>query len=74
MTITRMKLLKNKKTQQIKLMKKEIAQLLLEEKDESARIKVETVIREDYVIESFEILQLLIELLLSRIQLISESK
>jgi vacuolar protein sorting-associated protein IST1 len=74
MAITRMNLLKNKKTNSIKLQKREIAQLLAQEKDESARIKVENIIREDYTIEAFEILELFCELLSARIQLIQESK
>lgn len=74
MAVTRIQLHKNKKTQQIKLSKREAAQLLGQQKDESARIKVENIIREDYQIEALDILELFCELLQSRIQLISEAK
>lgn len=40
MAITRMRLLKNKKTNSIKIQKKQIAELLANGNDESARIKV----------------------------------
>jgi len=51
-----------------------LQQLLQEEKDESARIKVENIIREDYQIEALDILELFCELLQSRIQMIAEAK
>jgi len=43
-------------------------------KDESARIKVEGVIREDFIIEAYEILELFCELLLARLGVINISK
>lgn len=74
MAITRIQLHKNKKAQGNKLSKREAAQLLAQGKDESARIKVENIIREDYQVEALDILELFCELLGSRIQLISEAK
>ncbi len=74
MAITRMNMLKNKMGQGVKLQKKQIADLLQNQKDESARIKVENIIRDDYMMESFEILEILCELLSARVLLISESK
>ncbi|KAL9644553.1 hypothetical protein ABK040_009417 [Willaertia magna] len=74
MAMTRVSLLKNKKQNSIKVQKRQVAELLQSEKDESARIKVENIIREDYAIEALEILELFCDLVHTRIQLIAESK
>lgn len=74
MAITRIGLLRNKKSNSIKLQKRQVAELLQQEKDESARIKVENIIREDYAIEALEILELFCDLVHTRIQLLAESK
>ena len=52
--------------------RREIAALLEAGKEESARIKVEGVIREDYTVEAYEILELFCDLLLARFGLITE--
>ena len=46
--------------------RKEIAKLLERDKGELARIRVEQIIREDYIIETLEILELYCSLLVSR--------
>lgn len=74
MAQTRISLLKNKKKNSIKLQQRQIADLLKQGKDESARIKVENVIRDDFVIEALDILELFCDLIQARIQLIAESK
>lgn len=74
LAISRIKLQKNKKDNNIKNNKREIAELLRNGKDESARIKVENIIREDFVIEAYEILELFCELLLARLGVIQISK
>lgn len=74
LAISRIKLQKNKKDNNIKNNKREIAELLKNGKDESARIKVENIIREDFVIEAYEILELFCELLLARLGVIQISK
>jgi vacuolar protein sorting-associated protein IST1 len=74
MSITRINLHRNKKANSIKIQKREAAALMEKQKDESARIKVENIIREDYAIEALEIIELFVELLLSRIQVIVEAK
>eukprot|EP00761_Pharyngomonas_kirbyi_P009548 gb/GECH01009564.1/.p1 GENE.gb/GECH01009564.1/~~gb/GECH01009564.1/.p1 ORF type:complete len:372 (+),score=134.21 gb/GECH01009564.1/:1-1116(+) len=74
MAVTRINLAKNKKVNLIKVQKREIADLLRNGKDESARIKVENVIREEYTIEAFELIELFCELLQARQTLINESK
>jgi vacuolar protein sorting-associated protein IST1 len=48
----------------------EIAQLLDQGKDASARIKVELVIREDYYVEGLQLIALQAELLLARFGLL----
>lgn len=55
----------------VKVQKREIAVLLSNGKEESARIKVEHVIRQDYEIECFELIQLYLELLLERVRIIT---
>lgn len=74
MSVHRINLLKNKKTNSIKVQKRQVAQLLKQDKNESARIKVENIIRDDYCLEAYDILMLFSELLLSRLQLLAESK
>jgi len=74
LAISRIKLQKQKKDNNIKNQKREIAELLKAGKDESARIKVEGVIRDDFIIEAFDILELFCELVLARLGVIQISK
>ena len=64
----------NKKTQLIKGLKREIAQLLADNKEEKARIRTEHIIREDFVMEAYETISLLCELLHERMPLIQSLK
>ncbi|KAI9136772.1 regulator of Vps4 activity in the MVB pathway-domain-containing protein [Paraphysoderma sedebokerense] len=70
LSINRLKLLQQKKTTANKVVRKELASLLEQGKDESARIRVEHVIREDFNMEAMEVLELYCELLLARFGLI----
>jgi len=63
----------NKKSALMKQNMREISQLLAKNKEESARIKSEALIRDDGTIEAYEILQLSCDLLFERIKLISTS-
>jgi vacuolar protein sorting-associated protein IST1 len=63
MTVQRIQNAINKKTTATKHQKREIASLLENKKDEKARIKVESIIREDLTIEAYEILEVREELL-----------
>lgn len=54
--------------------RKEIADYLSSGKDERARIRVEHIIREDYLVEAMEILELYCDLLLARFGLIQSIK
>ena len=66
MAINRITIIKNKKMNHINITKKSIATLLAEGKEEKCRIRVEGIIREDFIIEAYEILELLCELLAER--------
>lgn len=74
MGIQRLQIANNKKVTSVKHQKREISQLLADGKVEKARIKVEHIIRDDFVIEAYEILELLGELIFERIKQISNSK
>ena len=64
----------NKKNNFVKVQRKQIAALLNEKKDESARIRVESLFNEINLITSMEVLSLMCELLLARISLLSTAK
>jgi vacuolar protein sorting-associated protein IST1 len=72
--IARMQLQRNKMGNVVKVQKRAIAALLESGKDESARIKVEHIIREDFLMEALEILELFCELLLARAPVIESQK
>ncbi|CAM9263081.1 unnamed protein product [Ascophyllum nodosum] len=74
MSITRLSLLINKKTNNIKITKRAIAKLLAEGKEEKARIRVEQVIREDFTIEAYDILELQCELVAERMRFVDSQK
>lgn len=71
--ITRLKLLQQKKTSINNQQRREIATLLEKGKEESARIRVEHIIREDFHIEALEILELYSEMLLARFGILENS-
>lgn len=74
MAVQRIQIANNKKSTSVKHQKREIGQLLAAGKEEKARIKVEHIIRDDFIIESYEILELFAELIFERIRQISNSK
>ena len=76
MAVHRLQIAANKKTNQIKNQKKEIATLLNEKppKEEKARIRAEALIREDFTIEAYEIIELQCELLHERMRLIESQQ
>ncbi|XP_040838098.1 IST1 homolog [Ochotona curzoniae] len=74
LVIHRLKLLEKKKTEQSQKARKEIADYLAAGKDERARIRVEHIIREDYLVEAMEILELYCDLLLARFSLVHVTK
>lgn len=74
MAVNRIQLYINKKTTAVKHQKREVATLLAEQKDEKARIKVEHIIRDDFLIEAYEVIELLCDLLHERIRQITISE
>jgi vacuolar protein sorting-associated protein IST1 len=74
MAKTRINMLKNKKKMSLKVQKREIAALLKSEQDESARVKVENIIREDFTLEALDLVLLFCDTVASRVRLIDESK
>jgi vacuolar protein sorting-associated protein IST1 len=74
MAVQRIQIHNNKKTTSVKHQKREIAALLREGKDEKAKIRTEHIIREDFMIEGLELLELMIELIHERIKQITTSK
>lgn len=74
LTINRLKLLEKKKTELAQKARKEIADYIADGKYERAKIRVEHIIREDYMVEAMEILEMYCDLLLSRFGLLQEMK
>jgi vacuolar protein sorting-associated protein IST1 len=76
MAVSRFGIASNKKSALLKQNMREVAVLLAEDppKEEKARIKAEALIRDDDMIEAFDILSLNCELLSERIKLITHSK
>jgi hypothetical protein len=73
MAVSRCKLSISKSQNNVRLEKRKIAEMLLNGKNESARIRAEAVIQEEYRVLALEILALRCELLSNRIQLIAQS-
>ncbi|XP_075392880.1 IST1 homolog isoform X2 [Tenrec ecaudatus] len=71
---TRLKLLGKKKTEQTQKARKELANYLAARKEECARVRVEHIIREDYLVEAMEMLRLYCDLLLARFSLLQATK
>ena len=71
---SRMSILQNKRKQANDVARREIGTLLEQGKEESARIRVEHIIREDFNIEAMEILELYCDLLLARLPLLEQMK
>lgn len=77
MAVQRIQIHKNKKTQQNSREKREVAKLLAANprpKEEKARIRCEGIIREDFLIEAYEIIELLCELVSQRLAMIENEK
>lgn len=74
LAINRLKMLQAKKSSLSQHQRREIATLLDKGKEESARIRVEHIIRQDLVMEALEMLELYCDLLLARFGLIEQYK
>eukprot|EP00563_Minutocellus_polymorphus_P020551 CAMPEP_0197720048 /NCGR_PEP_ID=MMETSP1434-20131217/3537_1 /TAXON_ID=265543 /ORGANISM="Minutocellus polymorphus, Strain CCMP3303" /LENGTH=369 /DNA_ID=CAMNT_0043304847 /DNA_START=260 /DNA_END=1369 /DNA_ORIENTATION=+ len=77
MAVSRFQIASNKKSALMKQTMRDIAKLLAEEpqpKEEKARIRAESLIREDNTVEAYEILMLECELVFERVKLIQSMK
>eukprot|EP00899_Mesostigma_viride_P013948 jgi/Mesvir1/22554/Mv18566-RA.1 len=74
LTCGRIKLQRNKKEVANKALRKDIADLLAAHKEDSARIRVEAVLREYDLLAAYDILELFCELLTVRLQILEASK
>jgi len=72
--INRLKLLEKKKTEMAMKSRKEIADYITAGKSERAKIRVEHIIREDYMVEAMEVLEMYCDLLLARFGLVQQMK
>ncbi|ODV63046.1 Ist1p [Ascoidea rubescens DSM 1968] len=70
MAISKLQFVQSKKVAITKQQRRNMAELLKQEKEQSCRIRVENIIREDVYIELLEYLELYCELLLARISLL----
>ena len=74
LAINRLKLLEQKKTEVALKSRKEIADYIAAGKTERAQIRVEHIIREDYMVEAMEVIEMYCDLLLARFGLIQQMK
>jgi vacuolar protein sorting-associated protein IST1 len=72
--ISRLKLLQSKKAAQNQASRREIAVLIERGKVESARVRVELVIREDFMVEALELLEVTCDLLQARFGMLEQTK
>ncbi|XP_072968345.1 uncharacterized protein [Typha angustifolia] len=71
---SRIKLLRNKREAQVRQMRRDIAMLLESGKDDTARIRVEHVIREQNILAANEIIELFCELIVARLSIIAKQR
>ncbi|KAL4710445.1 hypothetical protein ACJJTC_008847 [Scirpophaga incertulas] len=74
LAINRLKLLEKKKTELTQKARKEIAEYIAAGKSERAKIRVEHIIREDYMVEAMEIVEMYCDLVLARFGLVTQMK
>ncbi|GIY43597.1 IST1 homolog [Caerostris darwini] len=74
LAINRLKLLEKKKTELAQKSRREIADYLANGKLERSKIRVEHIIREDYLVEAMEVVEMYCDLLLARFGLVQQMK
>ncbi|XP_063821070.1 IST1 homolog [Ostrinia nubilalis] len=74
LALNRLKLLEKKKTELALKARKEIADYIAAGKSERAKIRVEHIIREDYMVEAMEIVEMYCDLILARFGLVTQMK
>ncbi|XP_062090976.1 uncharacterized protein LOC133797172 [Humulus lupulus] len=74
LSVSRIKLLNNKRENQVKQMKRELAQLLESGQIPTARIRVEHVIREEKTLTAYNFIEVYCELIAARLPIIESQK
>lgn len=74
LAVQRLKVAEKKKTEMALRSRKEIGDYLREKKVDRAKIRVEHIIREDYLVEALEIIEMNLDLVLARIQVMTNDK
>ncbi|KAK7314359.1 hypothetical protein VNO77_32879 [Canavalia gladiata] len=74
LAVSRIKLLKNKRESQVKQLKRELAQLLESGQDQTARIRVEHVVREEKTMAAYDLVEIYCELIAARLPMIESQK
>lgn len=74
LSIQRLRLLGKKKTSLTEKSRNEIGQYIFTGKIDRARIRVEHIIREDYLVEAFEMLEMYCDLLITRFGMIEQMR
>ncbi|CAG7816247.1 unnamed protein product [Allacma fusca] len=74
LAVQRLKLMEKKKTELALKARKEIADYIRDGKVDRAKIRVEHVIREDYIVEAMELVEMYCDLLLARFGLLQQMK
>ncbi|XP_038979004.1 IST1-like protein [Phoenix dactylifera] len=74
LAMARIKLLRNKREVQVRQMRRDIAMLLQSRQEDTARIRVEHVIREQNVMAANEIIELFCELIVGRLPIIAKQR
>lgn len=74
LALNRLKLIEKKKTELTQKARREIADYISAGKPERARIRVEHIIREDYLVEAMEIVEMYCDLLLARFGIVTQMK
>lgn len=71
---SRIKLFKNRKDIQVKQLRSELARLLESGQDQTARIRVEHVVREEKTMAAFELIEIYCELVVARLPILESQK
>ncbi|KAI4464947.1 ist1 family member [Holotrichia oblita] len=74
LAMNRLKLLEKKKAELTQKSRREIADFIQAGKYERAKIRVEQIIREDYLVEAMEVVEMYCDLLLARFGLVTQMK
>nr|KYP41748.1 IST1-like protein [Cajanus cajan] len=74
LAVSRIKLLKNKREAQVKQLRRELAQLLQSGQDQTARIRVEHVVREEKTMAAYDLVEIYCELIAARLPMIESQK